>query len=607
MPKSQIPLELSVPHYYTLDMGLETVVDLEREIDAIAGSPLFEDGILARAILTGDRTVVAVNKAFERMLGIEAEDIIGRDSGILYIDQDHFRAVGEIAYERLSRGETYVSEETLRKSDGALIDVKISGRRIPTHATVDLFLWIFEDVTEERALKRKLRHKSLFPAANPNIVFALTESCAIRDVNPAAISWLAQHGFSDQSGLLQLCPEHLDEVVRRSLDRLEPEVRSIQHDGRHYTFHLSPFPDRTHCYVTVIDVTDREQLLRNNQMFYAAFHGAAQAMIITDPVGSILHANDQFCAMYGYTPGEVIGRTPSILNPGVSVYLDQGYTVAEYSRVVDDMWCSIKNTEVGAWRGELIHRRKDGTIRWVHLQVSSVSDETRNIIALLWMPIDVTDRRDQQLRMRIEYCQAITQLAETRDNETGQHIRRIGLYSRLLAHVLGLSERFVDDIGVFAPHHDIGKVGVSDTILRAPRRLTADEFEEMKRHTEHGYRILHGRSSLEMAAEIARHHHERWDGGGYPDGLAGTEIPLSARIVALADVYDALRSERPYKRAWSRRETVDYIRGERGGHFDPEVVDTFLAVEDQFDEIFVGLSDDSAPADTDQLHSQLGA
>lgn len=559
---------------------------LEHTLAELTASPLFEDGILARAVLTSDRIIVAVNRQFERMLGITAGDIIGKDSSYLYPSHQDFEQLGMNAYARLDSGHTYVAEQVLRKADGGFIDVKLSGRRLPSDVERHLYLWILEDVTEERALKRKLRHKSLFPAANPNIVFALTESCDVKDANPAAISWLAQHGFSDQSGLFQLCPARLEEVMRTALEHLESQVQRIQYDGRHYTFHLSPFPDRSHCYVTIVDVTEREQLLRNKQMFSAAFDGAAQAMIITNTEGTILHANSRFLTMYGYRESEVVGKDPRILNPGMSVYLDQGYTVSEYNDTFDDLWRSIKNPDVGAWSGEVINRRKDGSIRWVHLQISSIYDESGTPIAYLGMPIDVTDRRNQQRRVRLEYCQAITQLAETRDNETGEHIRRIGLYSRTLAYSLGQSERFVEDIAVFAPHHDIGKVGVSDTILRAPRRLTAEEFEEMKRHTVHGHRILHGRSSLEMAAEIARYHHERWDGTGYPDGLAGTEIPLAARIVALADVYDALRSTRPYKEAWTRQATVDYIRAERGGQFDPEIVDTFLQVEHQFDEIF---------------------
>ena len=580
---------------------------LDEAISAVTRSPLFEDGILARAVLTGDRRIVAVNSEFERMLGLNAADILGKDSSFLYVSNDDFRRIGTAAYPRLDRGETYVAELVLQRADGEAITVKLSGRRLQSGSDEHLYLWILEDVTEERALKQKLRHKSLFPAANPNIVFALTETGDILDANPAAISWLAQHGFSDQSGLFHLCPSRLETVMRTALDHLESQVQRIQHDGRHYTFHLSPFPDRTHCYVTIVDVTEREQLLRNKQMFAAAFDGAAQAMIITNTGGTTLHANHRFLSMYGYREEEVVGRDPRILNPGMSVYLDQGYEVSEYTEMFEDLWRSIKDPNEGTWSGEVINRCKDGTIRWVHLQISSIYDEAGNPFAYLGMPIDVTDRRAQQRQVRLEYCQAITQLAETRDNETGQHIRRIGLYSKVLAYALGQSERFVEDIGVFAPHHDIGKVGVSDTILRAPRRLTAEEFEEMKRHTVHGYRILHGRSSLEMAAEIARHHHERWDGTGYPDSLAGTKIPLAARIVALADVYDALRSKRPYKEPWPRKKTVDYIAGERGGQFDPEIVDTFVGVEDRFDEIFAEVADNQPESEFDGASETLVA
>lgn len=141
---------------------------------------------------------------------------------------------------------------------------------------------------------------------------------------------------------------------------------------------------------------------------------------------------------------------------------------------------------------------------------------------------------------------------------------------------------FTRRIELFSPLHDIGKVGIPDQILLAPRSLTAEEFALMKTHTDLGYQILVGKQSLEMAAEIARYHHERYDGTGYPLGLAGGAIPIAARITAVADVYDALTSDRPYKPAWSHGDAVELIREERGRQFDPNVVDAFETVAEEF-------------------------
>lgn len=185
----------------------------------------------------------------------------------------------------------------------------------------------------------------------------------------------------------------------------------------------------------------------------------------------------------------------------------------------------------------------------------------------------------------------LANVAESRDNDTGQHLLRMREYSVLLAERLSKSgayrdqidEKFIGDLYRSSPLHDIGKVGICDAILLKPGRLTPEEFEVMQRHTVIGAHILdravtHSGSGgfLAMAAIIARFHHERWDGKGYPAGLVGTEIPLPARIVSVADVYDALTSTRPYKEAFSSEKAKEIIESGAGCHFDPEVVKAFL-------------------------------
>jgi len=187
-------------------------------------------------------------------------------------------------------------------------------------------------------------------------------------------------------------------------------------------------------------------------------------------------------------------------------------------------------------------------------------------------------RREEELALRL------VSASEYRDNETGAHIRRIGLYSGVLAEALGWSAHGVDDIRIAATMHDVGKIGVPDTILLKPGKLTPREFDVIKTHTEIGAGILDGSDIplLQMAHEIALSHHERWDGSGYPRGLAGEEIPESARIVAIADVYDALVHERVYKPAVSESDTLALMTAERGKHFDPRIFDFFLSVVDNF-------------------------
>lgn len=202
----------------------------------------------------------------------------------------------------------------------------------------------------------------------------------------------------------------------------------------------------------------------------------------------------------------------------------------------------------------------------------------------------------------------ISSLVECRDGITGKHIQRTSLFCKELAMELQgnsvyaefIDDRFIQDIFHAAPLHDIGKIGISDSILMKPGSLTDDEFSIIKTHTLIGAAALQRvqeqyprNSFVNMGAELARSHHEKWSGTGYPDGLAGDSIPLSGRIMALVDVYDAISSKRPYKDACSHEETVEIIRHDFGTHFDPIVVQAFLRIEKAFERIRAEYSDKS--------------
>ncbi|HEB26784.1 MAG TPA: response regulator [Porticoccus sp.] len=203
--------------------------------------------------------------------------------------------------------------------------------------------------------------------------------------------------------------------------------------------------------------------------------------------------------------------------------------------------------------------------------------------------------RKLHVNLEAAYAEALDCLAaaaEYKDPETGDHIHRVGKYTQLIANELGWSKKRQEMILLAAPLHDVGKIGTPESILLKPGKLSAEEIAIMKQHTEIGHRILSSSTYpvMMMASNIARGHHERWDGSGYPHGLTGAEIPIEARITTLGDVYDALRSARPYKPAFDHKKTLSIMLDGDGrtcpSHFDPELLAIFREKSDEFDSIF---------------------
>jgi putative two-component system response regulator len=222
------------------------------------------------------------------------------------------------------------------------------------------------------------------------------------------------------------------------------------------------------------------------------------------------------------------------------------------------------------------------------LKVKAYNDHMRNHQKELEKEVA---KRTEQLRLAFEKIKKasldsiylLSRAAEYKDEDTGAHIQRMSNYAAAIARKLGLSERVVESILYAAPMHDVGKIGIPDHILLKPGKLGPDEWEIMKQHTVMGASILKGPNTgfIKLAEIIAVTHHEKWDGSGYPKGLKGIQINLAGRITAIADVFDALTSKRPYKEPLSLEKAVTIIRKQRGLHFDPDVVDAFFAVQDE--------------------------
>jgi len=190
----------------------------------------------------------------------------------------------------------------------------------------------------------------------------------------------------------------------------------------------------------------------------------------------------------------------------------------------------------------------------------------------------VQEKTAEILEAKLDIINRLARAAEYRDNETGMHVIRMSHYSSILAKAAGLDEVACEKIFHVASMHDVGKIGIPDKILLKPARLTDGEFAHMKSHTIIGGRLLEGGNSdlLHMAHDIAMTHHEKWNGKGYPKGISGEDIPIEGRISAVCDVFDALTSERPYKKEWPVQDAIDEILAQKGVHFDPRLVDLFI-------------------------------
>ncbi len=220
-----------------------------------------------------------------------------------------------------------------------------------------------------------------------------------------------------------------------------------------------------------------------------------------------------------------------------------------------------------------------------YFQVELQTPKEENLILVYLTDITEIVRLNEEIEQtQREIIYTMGEIGETRSRETGNHVKRVALYSKELALLYGLDSKEAEILYMASPMHDIGKVGIPDAILLKPGKLTPEEFEIMKTHAELGYEMLRhsNKPILKAAATVAREHHEKWDGSGYPRGLKGEEIHIFGRITAVADVFDALGSERVYKKAWELDRILELFKEQSGKHFDPKIVTLFLDNLDRF-------------------------
>lgn len=311
--------------------------------------------------------------------------------------------------------------------------------------------------------------------------------------------------------------------------------------------------------------------------FRAVVEGASDLLTVLDGSGSILYDNPAVREILGFEQGELVGRSAFEL-------IHRG----DYPEAVR-LLAEVAEGRMEAGRIRFRFRTSGGEWRMLESRGRAVSGPSGPLVVVSSRGVEPEEgggREGEEGELegaRVEVVERLARAAEFRDDETGRHQRRVGEMSAALATRLGLSDQEVEILRRAAPLHDVGKIGIPDAILRKPGPLLPEEEEVMRTHTLLGAQILAGGASplVRTAEAIALCHHERWDGRGYPWRIAGDEIPLPARIVALVDVYDALTHDRPYRPAWTVPRALELIRTEAGSRFDPEAAAVFLASHEE--------------------------
>jgi PAS domain S-box-containing protein len=447
---------------------------------------------------------------------------------------------------------------------------------------VESVLVVARDITDQQALTDGLRRSEERLRRAEGLVGGGSWELSLADEMLTWSEGLCRiHGAGPRGGREAL-PVYLGRVHREDRARFREELSRCVRDGRAAFDCRIIRPDGVRRTVSVeaelvdpgdgkkrfvlgatLDVTDEP----------AGFDAAPLGMLVAEPVElRLIRVNDSLCSILGRSREALLGlRVSDLTHP------------ADRAEVAEKQQALISGA-LDTYETEKRYLCPDGSAVWAAVFVTAVHNPDGSVRAFSTHVLDITDRRHRAAEVqtaRVESLRRLTVASEYRDNETYEHTERVGAISVKLGRATGMTEPQLDLLRQAAPLHDIGKVGISDLILLKPGRLTAEERRVMERHTLIGADILSGGESsvLKMAEAIALTHHEWWDGNGYPNQLAGETVPQVGRIVAVADVFDALTHERPYKAAWSVDRAVMHICTGSGSQFDPGVVSAFKTLD----------------------------
>jgi len=332
---------------------------------------------------------------------------------------------------------------------------------------------------------------------------------------------------------------------------------------------------------------DTSKSLKENINYTVQYEEAinsSTAVLKTDTKNNIIYANDKFCKLSGYTKEELVGKNCEKLHHEKHLKTNECKTILQ----------KMKNKEIVSI--VFTNVSKNGELYFLDTLIYPMVSLKNKVIEHLHLMHDISEiiNLHQELEdTQKEIIYKMGEIGETRSKETGNHVKRVAEYSKLLGLLYGMEEKEAELLKQASPMHDIGKVGIPDNILKKPGKLDALEWEVMQTHAQLGYEMLKhsNRDILKVAATVAGEHHEKYNGKGYPRGLSGKNIHIYGRITAIADVFDALGSDRCYKKAWELDKILKLFKEERGEHFDPVLIDLFLENLDKFLEIRASLKD----------------
>ncbi len=549
---------------------------------------LLETALDCIVSMDGAGIVLEWNPAAERTFGYTREAAVGRELAELIIPpalrerhRDGLRRY--LATNRQSMLGRRI-EATAVRADGSELPVELSITRADG-AGRPLFTGVLRDLTGTRHARAALRASEERFRTLVEQLPCVTYECEfdaesnVRYISPQIEAWTGRPA-ADWTGDPRVWHEMIHpadrermigEIARCHMKRqpFEGEYRLVAMDGRELwvwdreRLVCGEDGEPTHTQGIMVDISAERASDERIRHVVATAH---DAFISVDAGGRIAAWNPAAERLFGWSAEEAIGCAVAMTVP---------------PRLLQEHRAALARAVDGPLSVETVRLHRDGREIPVELAVTASREADGWVFNGFLRDISERLRTQEQLRnSQHEVLQRLAVAAEYHDDDTGRHTRRVGDLSARLAAGFGLPAEQVELIRRAAPLHDVGKIGIPDTILLKPGRLTPAEFEQVKPHTLIGAEMLAGRGFplLETAETIARSHHERWDGTGYPHGLAGHEIPQVGRIVALADVFDALTHDRTYKRAWSQEDALAEIGAQRGRQFDPELADAFLAL-----------------------------